>query len=165
MDTNIGSAGLVRLSPFSGDVGGPLLYFRIFGHETTLTYVKELLERPETAKRLKGYDHQFSTDLEQVIEILQDEKVVHAPGMMHRWEAYVTVRNYATRKGQETSIPDLRNRLQQYQLLYKNASKNITLTENELRVRDEFISMLEFFIDLEQRYDEWRFHQSGLDDE
>lgn len=171
MQVNYQTGGLVKLSPqpssfgygLESSIGRGPAYYRILGSETTLLYAKEVLIGPTT--RMAGYEREFLTNLETIICALEDEKNMRNPEKLFLFDIYVTARNYAKLTDQPSDLPELRNRFQKYRLLFSNTLKQIPLTSDEDMLKEEFVRMLDFFITLETRYSEWRFHHQDDDDE
>ena len=167
------TGGLVQLS-YSGHTGnmvadamlsGPLFY-RILGRETTLLYTESLLKKPqETIKRgEKAYYMNITGNLDFLIDALDKETRSQNPNWGPEQQAVLTIENYTRKTNGTVNYAELREEFQSYRNLLENLNKSRKLTTNEEQIRERFLSLLRFFVELERRHTERKFFEDSDDD-
>lgn len=164
-----GLGGLVRLTPLTklDHLTGQPVFYRLLGSEVALAYLKNLLTKPEKTKHYlpAGVYRDVKENLEEVIEALsQPLPEDYYPFDVNHQIHETLLHYYQTRGEEKVELPELRNRAQRYALLIENCNNGVKLAEQEEADKQDFIKMLDFFIQLEQNHQNWRQHREIYDE-
>lgn len=161
-----GVGGLVKLAPLScyrlGSDFEPDFH-RIIGSEVTLAFLKSLVVNTEEAR------HHWPAVYKDAIENLEEIVVALSEGSDDynpfdvKEQICETVLNYYQKE--ETDLPELRSKFQRYKLLLENCHNGIELTKQEEADKKDFIKILDFFIRMEEVYNQHQRYIDSLDDE
>jgi len=146
-------------------LSGPLFY-RILGREATLLYTESLLKKPqETIKRGEEmYYSNITKNLDFLISTLDKETKRENPNWGPETQAVLTIDNYVMQNNQIHDYPKLREEFQSYKTILENLKKGTILTRREEEIKEKFLQLLRFFVELEHRHYEMKLFSEDTDD-
>ena len=176
--SELNSLLLISPLPTAGSAKQPLeSYYRLFGGRTcvgglvVLEYLRDLLTPPvqcilhhddpylQKSSSSSAPNTAFSKELLQPVALESLDAIVQSLGRMQGSEydlqdsaVLATVQNYYAQSRVDRTITELTCLFACYQRVVEKAYSGTALTEQDLRWRDEFLRVITFFHDLEQRY-------------
>lgn len=164
-----GMGGLVKIAPLEGRFTYGISLkpvYRLFGSEVTLSYLQTLLQHPEQAPAWRRVYQDVMGSFDEIIEVLShDPEQEHWKPFDITYQVQDTCIHYQKSIGKPLSIPELRRKFQNFKLLLDNAHAGRASTPEEEQEKQEFLRMIQFFMRLEQDYDEHTFrhpHPDGI---
>ena len=173
LDIDYLTGGLVQLS-CSSETGhyladamlsGPLFY-RVLGRESTLLYTISLLTEPKKTRRVGEvyYYPEITENLDFLIDGLDKESKHETPNYGPKQQAVLTIENYVRQNNETINYLELREEFQSYKTILENLKKGMILTEREEEIKERFLSLLRFFVELEHRHYERKLLSEDTDD-